>query len=291
MDGRHRWTEDWGLELNTSKTTATLFSLSTSQERVKIKLKGKDLPQSDTPAFLGIKLDTRLTWKPQIEEMERKGIRKLAILKKLAGTIWGADSRLLARVYTGAVRPTMEYASTSWGTASKTNKSRLDKVQNIGLRLILGAMKTTPIHDMEKTTDIEPLERRRNLKVLMQGEKMRRLPSHHLHHRLQQPTKNRLKRQSLNHELKALQKLHPSITSQECSTDLVQPDWQLDQEINVPINLSVPGITKKDQQPAALKSLTLEMIEEKYPTNSWTHVYTDGSAEGATLNGGSGVHI
>ena len=42
----------------------------------------------------------------------------------------------------------MEYASTVRGTAAKTNMSRMDKVQNITLRVILGAMKTNP---MEKT--------------------------------------------------------------------------------------------------------------------------------------------
>ena len=42
----------------------------------------------------------------------------------------------------------MQYASTTWGTAAKTNKSRLDKVQNMALRFIVGAMKTTQVHDM-----------------------------------------------------------------------------------------------------------------------------------------------
>ena len=44
----------------------------------------------------------------------------------------------------------MEYASTTWGTAAKANKNRLDKVQNMALQVILGAMKTTPVHVMEK---------------------------------------------------------------------------------------------------------------------------------------------
>lgn len=287
------WTEEWGLELNTTKTTTTLFSLSTVKEQVNLKLQGRVLPQTDTPTFLGVKLDTRLTWKPQIEEMERKGIRKLALLKKLAGTTWGADSKLLTRTYTGAVRPTLEYASTTWGTASKTNKSRLDKVQNMGLRLILGAMRSTPIQEMEKAANLEPLGRRRDLKVLMQGEKLRRLPSHPLHDRLQQPTKNRLKRQSLNHQYKALRAQYADIlpVEEETCVELAPPDWRLDQEVQATISLSVPGITVKDQLPAALKPLTLAMMEDIYPRSSWTHVYTDGSAEEATRNGGSGVHV
>ena len=81
--------------------------------------------------------------------MERKGLQKLALMRKLAGTTWGADSKILTQVYTATVRPSMEYVSTTWGTAAKSNKSRLDRVQNMGLRVILGAMKTTPIHEME----------------------------------------------------------------------------------------------------------------------------------------------
>ena len=40
----------------------------------------------------------RMSWKPQIDEMATKGIRKLA----LAGTRWGANSKIIKTVYTGA---------------------------------------------------------------------------------------------------------------------------------------------------------------------------------------------
>ena len=101
-------------------------------------------------------------------------------MRKLAGTTFGADTSILTKVYTPTVRPTMEYASTTWGTAAKTNKNRLDKVQNMAVRVILGALKTTPVHDTEKTANVAPFETRKNLKILIQGEKLRRLPSHPL---------------------------------------------------------------------------------------------------------------
>ena len=68
------------------KTWATVFSLSTSKEKVAIKLEDKTLPQVETPTFHGAKLDTRLSWKPHIENMETKGIKELAVLKKLEHT-------------------------------------------------------------------------------------------------------------------------------------------------------------------------------------------------------------
>ena len=221
---------------------STLFSLSTSKEQIKLRLKDEIVPQTDTPNFLGVKLDTRLTWKPQIEKMERSGLQKLALMRKLAGTTRGADSSVLTKVCTATVRPTIKYASTTWGTAAKTNKSKLDKVQNIALRVILGAMKTTPVHDMEKTANVKPLERRRSLKILIQGDKLRRLPSHPLHTNLAQPTKNRFKRQSLNHRYKELSRTHQDIVDVpiELQTDSA---WKPDREADIQMFLSVPGIT------------------------------------------------
>jgi hypothetical protein len=98
--------------------------------------------------------------------------------------------KILKQVYTGAVRPIMEYASSSWATTAKTTKAKLEKIQNMGLRITLGAMKTCPIREMEKTADIEPLELRRQYKTLVQFEKSKRLPNHPLHSKFKERTKN-----------------------------------------------------------------------------------------------------
>ena len=69
VDRIEQWSKDWGLEINKVKTVATLFTLSTSKEKIKIKLGNTTLPQEDTPTFLGVKLDKHLTWKPHIEDL------------------------------------------------------------------------------------------------------------------------------------------------------------------------------------------------------------------------------
>ena len=160
------------------KTQATVFSLSTSKEKVAIKLGDKTLPQVETPTFLGAKLDTHTWW------TWRKKTKKHAVLKKLSGTHWGANSKILKTVYMGAVRPSLEYGASARATAAKTHTNKLDKVQNIGLRTILGAMKTTPIAEMERTAGLEPLEGRRQAKLLIHAEKMK-MPNQ----KLKDPTK------------------------------------------------------------------------------------------------------
>ena len=71
-----QWTNDWGLQISEVKTQATVFSLSTSKEKVAIKLGDKTLPQVETPTFLGVSLDTRPSLKPHIEGMEKKSTKK-----------------------------------------------------------------------------------------------------------------------------------------------------------------------------------------------------------------------
>ena len=47
-----------------------------------------------------------------------------------------------------------------------------DNVQTImGLKTTLGAMKSTPIATMQKSAEVEPLDSRRNAKLLTHGEK------------------------------------------------------------------------------------------------------------------------
>ena len=178
LDHVIQWANVWGVEVNASKTVSTCFSLCNKWETYHLYIDRKDLPQEDTPTYLGITLDRRLTWNKHIQNAEGKAIRRLFLMKKLAGTIWGAKSRILMPLYTGSVRPVMEYGTSAMATAAKSNTNKLDRVQSRGLRIITAAMKTTPISEMEKVTGIKPLTERRKEQVLIHSEKLKRLPSH-----------------------------------------------------------------------------------------------------------------
>jgi hypothetical protein len=119
------------------------------------------------------KLDKRLTWNTHIKETDHIK-RQLALTKKLAGTDWGANSKILKQIYTGYVRPVMKYGSATWSTASKSNTHRLSTVQNAGMRIITGELKTTPIAALE-TTKLAPLDERRE-KILAYHAKIQRMP-------------------------------------------------------------------------------------------------------------------
>ena len=121
---------------------------------------------------------------------------------------------------------------------------------------------------------------------------MKRLPSHPLHSKFEAPTKNRLKRQSPNHLVKALQHKHriPS-SARNQPLEMLQnyEDWQAETPT---IILDIPGIQAKDHHTdEELRSLTLEALSVAYPLTTWARAYTDGSAEEAAKNSGGGVFI
>ena len=152
---------------------------------------------------------------------------------------------------------------------------------------------TIPTAEMEKTAGVEPLEGRRQAKLLIHAEKMKRMPDHPLHQKLKDPTKNRLKRKSLNHLVKEQQKEHADIltTDGHLCGKLISNSWP-PETLHAEIRTTIPGITtKENQSEAVLRALALEEIDEHYPAAIWTHIYTDGSAENATRNGGCGAYI
>ena len=130
-------------------------------------------------------------------------------------------------------------------------------------------------------------------KFLIHAEKMKRMPDHPMHQKLKDPTKNRLKRKSLNHLVKEQQKEHADIltTDGHLCEKLISNSWP-PQTLYAEIRTTIPGITtKENQSEAVLRSLALEEIDKHYPAATWTHIYTDGSAENATRNGGCGAYI
>ena len=72
------------------------------------------LAEDRSPTYLGITFDKRLTWKHQIQTAEVKAKTRLALMRRLAGTSWDPDLLTLKKVYTGYVRPSLEYGAATW---------------------------------------------------------------------------------------------------------------------------------------------------------------------------------
>ena len=62
--------------------------------------------------------------------------------------------------------------------------------------------------------------------------------------------------------------------------------------LHIQIKTTIPQLDQRKELDASIRrSLALANIAENYPPETWTHVYTDGSATKATTDGSAGIII
>ncbi|XP_064646246.1 uncharacterized protein LOC135499431 [Lineus longissimus] len=193
---------------------------------------------------------------------------------KLSSSRWGADVTVLKKLYVGRIRPVMEYGTTAMTNAAKSNTEKLNRVQNQAARIITGGMKSTPITAMETIAQLQPSQDRRDVKVMIQAEKFKRLTNHPMHQRVKKVSRKRLKRSSFINQSETLEQNHPEL---KISIPRTLPPSRtkptLDPRMSQDIRDSVPGILSKNLQTDEIRrALTMEHIHMQYPNQKWTHV-------------------
>ena len=94
------WSNKWKLNLNSTKSESTFFTLSNAELDWKpsIKIGEKIVPFNRTPKFLGVTFDRLLSFKPHVEETVRKAERKMSLIRAVANTSWGSRKKNLKKV-------------------------------------------------------------------------------------------------------------------------------------------------------------------------------------------------
>ena len=203
----------------------------------------------------------------RIKKVEARADVRLDFMKKLAGTTLGADTVTLKLLYTGRVRPVLEYGMTAWGTTAKSSFDRVSKLQYQAARIITGAMESTPIVELETITGLLSLVDHRDYKLLNQTAKFKRLQDHPVWQRLSQPTKGRQKRGSFIHQSRILERRQEDILDhdpKQIPLCLAVPAWS--EGTSPIIRCTIPGVGQKGSQSGPeRKSLTQEYLQTHYP--------------------------
>ncbi|QRW18647.1 Reverse transcriptase (RNA-dependent DNA polymerase) [Rhizoctonia solani] len=113
----------------------------------------------DVVRWLGFYLDRKLNFKEHIQTMAVKARATLAGLRMLANSQNGLSVRHARILFKASVTPILTYGLPLWfhGRRQLSLLEPLRKVQNQGLRWILGAFRTTPTRCMEHLASIPPL--------------------------------------------------------------------------------------------------------------------------------------
>lgn len=151
------------LNISAEKSAAMIFNNFNIGEikDTLIQYGNNSIPIVKSKKFLGVILDTSLSFRKHIDYIISNANKGLNILKSLAGLSWGADPKILGMLYKSIVRSHFDYSTLGYMIASNADLKKIGIIQNKALRIITGAMKTTPINAMEVETGIPPLSIRR----------------------------------------------------------------------------------------------------------------------------------
>ena len=75
-------------------------------------------------------------------------VMKKKRLDLTGNTEWGADRKVMLRLYISLVRSKLDYGCIVYGSARKSYLQMLDPIHNHGLRLCLGAFRTSPVESL-----------------------------------------------------------------------------------------------------------------------------------------------
>ena len=176
----NQWLSDHGLALSVAKCQAVVFTKKRIIPNFNILYENVPINFSENVKFLGIILDKRLNGIAHAEYLSRKCENGINALRAVSGVWWGAHPYSLKLVYHAIVRSHIDYGLFVLDPFNKVASEKLNRIQYKCLRIILGAMRSTPTNALQVECVDPPLPiRRQYLSDRFVG-KMLQLSSHPL---------------------------------------------------------------------------------------------------------------
>ena len=146
----------------------------------------------DEVKFLGLVFDKKLDFKAHISYLKKKCQKALNIFRLVGHTDWGADKSTLLKLYRTLVRSKLDYGCAVYGSAKHYILKSLDPIHHRGLRIALGAFRTSPVQSLYAEAG-EPSLRHRRLKLSMKYFlKLKSLPGKPCHNVINNPPPSEL---------------------------------------------------------------------------------------------------
>ena len=151
------------------------------------------------------------------------------LIRRLAGSSWGASTDVLRSSSLALCYSTAEYCAPVWSRSVHTK--RVDTALNNSMRLVSGAIKSTPTSQLPLLSGITPPDIRRLEQCLKLLHRSTKTPTHLLHHltttNREQPTSRLKSRYPLSRQLHELQHEAINTSPETWSQDRWSSRWQL----------------------------------------------------------------
>ena len=130
------WLKINKLSLNIKKTQFMIFTTkNSSTQNIELKIDGHAIDQTFTTKFLGVLIDSQLSWKAHINYISGKIAKGIGIILKARKLF---DSETLTTLYYSFIYPYLQYCNHVWGNTHVTYLQKLHILQKRIVRIIAG---------------------------------------------------------------------------------------------------------------------------------------------------------
>lgn len=113
------WTKKSGFNFPTEQSVCVPFNCSYSILNLPdLRMRVTVQQFKETARFLGLKFDTKLKWLPHLQDLKKRCLKALGILKCLSHNSWSADRTCVPRFYRGFVWSRLDYGRMVYGSAN-----------------------------------------------------------------------------------------------------------------------------------------------------------------------------
>ena len=183
IDNIEEWSNKTGLNMSATKTKSLHVCkiLGCPKLAPNLTLRNAPIENVDEYKFLGLLFDKNLDWRSHVMRLRARCNQRLNILKLLSHTRWGADKKILLRLYIALIKPKLDYGVEAYISASNNLISLLNTIQHSAIRISTGAFKSSPIVSLHAITGLKPPEYYRDLKIITYFLRLLVNQSHPLH--------------------------------------------------------------------------------------------------------------
>ena len=286
INGISEWAKKWKMVLNSDKTQVMVITTGKNDSKwtPNLKLDGKTLEVVKEYRFLGVIIDSKLTFTPHLKKVIAKCKRRNNILRCLAGKDWGRSKDSMSALYCTYIRSALEYASPAWYPwLSKTARKELERVQNEALRIITRMAKDTPEEFLQLQAGMEPITVRLEKNSMVLREKYMRLqPNDNRRLLAEKVVKQRIKsRVGWREETKEQATIKINRNIERTSVDPMTP-----------LNIEITEVSLEKKKECYSEQELRQRTELKIAeVDADVEIFTDGSTSGNQQNGGAGIFI
>lgn len=155
------WLDEHGLTLSPTKSCVVTFSRRRIMPAADVRYGGVMIPSKESVKFLGVILDHKMSGISHHKYIIGKCEKNINILRALSGVWWGSHPYCQKLLYNAIIRSHIDYGSFLMEPCNKDGLGKLDLIQAKCLRIILGAMRSSPKNAMQVEGVEPPLSLRR----------------------------------------------------------------------------------------------------------------------------------